>query len=231
MGTYYEKYQKYKAKYSDLKRYKYIDLVNKFSEGSIDYYMNDKIIIPKSKTDKMAQILKWIMKRNGISKTEYFIIAGYGLRDYREVTDIDVAVSKQAYNKLRQGGQLKVGMAKISKTERLYLELPEIDSDAEIEIFELENKGFPSNKFSLRNMQKHDYLIEDLYGNPYMKPKAVAMFYNVKLVNGKLMNSDYEISKERLEKNIRHLKLLQDNIPSLDIGKQIRKMEEILTFV
>lgn len=182
----------------------------------------------ESKTDQMARTLSQIMKKYKIEKTEYMIIAGYGLRNYREVTDLDVAVSRNAYDTLKRSGKFEVDLAKISGTERLCLKLPTISEDAEIEFFELEDHGFPANTFSLRNMQEKNSLIDDLYKNPYMKSETVAQFYNVIMVDEKLMNWDYEINKERLEKNITHLKLLQKNVGTLDIQEQIESMASLV---
>jgi len=52
------------------------------------------------KTDKLAFLLRNIMLYYEIPQHDYVIIAGYGLREIREVTDVDVGVSSSAYIKL-----------------------------------------------------------------------------------------------------------------------------------
>ncbi len=183
------------------------------------------------KTDIMAYILKSIMDNAKIEKEDYAIIAGYGLREFREVTDIDVSVSKAALKKLKKLNYLKVGKAKLSDNERLFIELPYIGHDAEIEIFEAENKGFPSDKFSLRNLQKNKYLTEDSFGNPYINLKCVIELYSdVKIINNKIYVGDnYEISLDRLNKNISHLNILLSKQKKYNklIKEKINFLEEI----
>ncbi len=163
-----------------------------------------------NKTEVLAYILRNIITSNNIEIADYAIISGYGLKQFREVTDIDVAVSKSCFEKLRKINYLKFGKTKISNTDRLFLELPFIGDGAEIEFFELENKGFPSNRFSLKNLQKNKYLTKDNFGNPYINLKCVIDLYSdVKFDKNKIYVGDnYEISLERLEKNISHLNIL-----------------------
>ena len=184
----------------------------------------------------LAQRLKILMEEHEIPKIEYAIIAGYGLKDYREISDLDVILSKSAYTKLkrnRKNNGIKIGSAGISKDEKLYLNVPEIDalnlkSIVEIEFFEREQTGFPSEEFSLRNLQKNGGLIEDEYENPYLSLETLVKYYTVHQDNkGKLWNGDYEINKERLEKNLSHLKLLYQNLPNInDLKSIIDKMEK-----
>lgn len=152
----------------------------------------------------LGQTLETLMKQHGIPNAEFAIIAGYCLKHLREITDLDVIVSKEAYNKLKRSG-LKVGTAKISNTEKLYVSLSE---SLEIELFEREHTGFPSDQFSLRNMQKVDGLVQDEFGNPYMKPELIVQYYKVYQKDGKFWNWDHEISEERYQKNLNHIKLI-----------------------
>lgn len=163
-----------------------------------------------NRTDILAYILRNIILQADLNENDYAIFAGYGLRNIREVTDLDVAVSKSGFQKLKKLDYLRKGKAKINNTVRLFLDLPFIGKDASIEFFELENKGFPSNKFSLRNLQKHNYLTKDIFNNPYINLLCVIDLYsNVKIANNKIYVGDnYEISLERLEKNISHLNIL-----------------------
>ncbi len=190
-----------------------------------------------TKSQLLAQKLRIVIEEHEIQNTEYAIIAGYCLKDYRDVNDLDVILSKSAYIKLKRNRKqngIKIGSAGISNDEKLYLKVPEIDllnleSIVEIEFFERELTGFPSKEFSLRNLQNTDSLIEDEYGNPYLNPKTLVKYYTVRKDNkGKFWNGDHEIKKERLEKNLGHLKLLFENVPNLkDLKSTIEQMEKL----
>jgi len=171
---------------------------------SIDYIVknySDKI----SKTDILALILSVLMKTVEINTDEYFIMAGYGLRGLKEIGDLDVGVNRKSFQILKQ--YLPSSTAKISKTERIVLKLNKLKT--EIEFFELENKGFPSNKYSLKNLLKNKNLITDPFGNYYFNARTLADFYSeVKLIDGVYYVGDYEVSKDRIVKNINQLTLL-----------------------
>ena len=165
------------------------------------------------KTDILAYLLRNIINIANISNEDYAIIAGYGLRNIREVTDLDVAVSKNAYEKLKTLDFLIEGTSKISNTPRLFIDLPFIEKDASIEFFELEKTGFPSDRYSLRNLQKNHDLILDKFQNPYINlPIVIELYSDVILKNNKLYAGEqYEIPVNRLDKNISHLQTLLKN--------------------
>ena len=199
-GKYYNKYMKYKIKYLNIKG------------GN-----NNKLF---------AQHLANFMKENNISNKDYAIIAGYCVAQLtkRSVTDLDVIVSKDAYEKLSE--VLLHGSAEITKTNKLFLETPY----GEIEFFERENTGFPSKQFSLTNLQKNNMLNYDDFNNPYLNTKATILHYSdVKKINGKLFIGDnHEISQERLRKNISHLTAINNIIKDTELTEKIKYLEELV---
>jgi hypothetical protein len=165
----------------------------------------------------LAYLLRNIINIANISNEDYAIIAGYGLRNIREVTDLDVAVSKNAYEKLKTLDFLIEGTSKISNTPRLFIDLPFIEKDASIEFFELEKTGFPSDRYSLRNLQKNHDLILDKFQNPYINlPIVIELYSDVILKNNKLYAGEqYEIPVNRLDKNISHHKIINKKLEYL----------------
>lgn len=186
-----------------------------------------------SKTDLLAILLDYMMKELEISTDHYAIISGYGLRDYKEVSDLDVILSEEAYNILQKVHYISKSTTGISKTEKLYIKFPSIDETAEIEFFQREHTGFPSDKFSLRNLQKNKYLQKDFLGNPYLNKYAVADIYSdVKIIDKDIILGDgYKISKERLEKNISHLQLLFDKTNDKYVKEKLEKIKKISKLV
>lgn len=194
-------------------------------------YINNIINKLKSqgynKNKIMAFLLKKIMKKFKITKKQYMIIAGYCLHKYKNVTDLDIIIEKGIpYNKLRNSGLFTIDTAKISKDERLVLNLKNINENAEMEFFpKSRKKGFPSNYYSLENLQSKKLLNYDEFGNPYYNEITCAKQYShIKISNnGKFYTYKYEISKERIEKNILHLTFILNNNLDDRVIKYCRK--------
>jgi hypothetical protein len=113
----------------------------------------------------LAQYLANLMKKHEIDNTNYVSVAQI---TGRSVTDLDVFLSKKAYNILSneliiqeplnpEKDTLISGLAEISKTPRLFIDT----NYGEIEFFERENTGFPSEYFSLNNLKKNRMLDND----------------------------------------------------------------------
>ncbi|MBM3931265.1 MAG: hypothetical protein FJ336_08355 [Sphingomonadales bacterium] len=227
---YKDKYIKYKTKYLELKD---MDINNQTGgNGNIDLdYINDMIQNLKeksySKNNILAFVLKKIMDKLGLTDKQYVIIAGYCLNKYKDVTDLDVIVQKgKPYNKLRNSGLFMIDTARISKDERLVLKLINIDENAEIEIFpKRKNIGFPSNYYSLENLQLENLLSYDNYGNPYFNELTCIKQYSdiSKNDDGTFYMNTYKISRERVEKNISHLKNIFLNITDKKIKKYCKE--------
>lgn len=198
--SFYHKYIKYKTKYLNFRHIQSTTHAKKF------------VLHGGNKTDVLAQKLKEIVTRVSITNDEYFIMASYCLKEMREVTDLDVVVLDTAYEKLKQNKIGQIDIAKISQDERIIVKLPEIADDAEIEFFpKKRNIGFPSNDFSFDNLQKGNNLIYDEYGNPYYDIQTcVAQYSQITRINDEYFLGDYKINKDRLLKNISHLKFIRD---------------------
>jgi hypothetical protein len=148
----------------------------------------------------IAYILKKIMNELNIKNNKYMIIAGYCLHKYRDVSDLDVIIEEgKPYNKLRDSGLFKIDIAKISNDERLVLKLYNIDNEAEIEIFPKSRKiGFPSNYYSLENLQSKKLLKLDDHGNPYYNEKTcIKQYSDIKLNDeGEYCSGNFKISEQ-----------------------------------
>jgi len=120
-----------------------------------------------SNTELLALLLNFIIKDAKLTTDDYIIFAGYGLYKFRLVTDLDVMVSKNGFKKLKALTYIKNDMAKLSKTKKLYIKFPSLGNDTEIEFFELENKGFQNNNFSLRSLQAGKHVTFNSFNNPY----------------------------------------------------------------
>jgi len=200
MKSYRHQYLKYKRKYLSMK-------------GG-----NNKLF---------AEYLANFMKEHDIANTQYAIIAGYCVARItgRIVTDLDVIISKDAYNKLSDAIDSSESAA-ISKTPKLSLET----QYGEIEFFERENTGFPSNTFSLKNLHKNKMLDYDEFDNPFLNTQATILHYaDVKKVGDKLiLGEGHEITPERLKKNISHLTLINNIINDKELDRTIKSLQNLL---
>ena len=177
----------------------------------------------------MGQTLKRIMNECSIQNSQYMVIAGYCLHKYKTVGDLDVIVEEgEPYNKLKNSGLFEISLAKISNDERLVLKLTDIDDEAEIEIFpKSRSTGFPSNYYSLNNLQDNNLLICDDYGNPYYgESTSIKQYCEYQVGN-------VTLPKPRIEKNLLHLKIILTNVFDAEIKKyckeQISLLEDFLS--
>jgi len=170
-----------------------------------------------------AQFLANFMKEQNIDNSQYALIAGYCVAQIveRNVTDLDVIVTEEAYKKLSL--VLSKGTTEISKTSKLKLDT----EYGEIEFFEREKHGFPSDEFSLDNLHKNNMLVNDEFDNPYLNREATINHYaDVKKVF--ILGDKHEITKERLEKNISHLEKIYNVSPSNDLNEKINKLKSLI---
>lgn len=218
MSDYYKKYVKYKTKYFGLK--KIIGGNKDLVLSNINDFISEAKELGLDKTTIMGKILSVIMQSLNISQSEYVVIASYCLKEFRQVSDLDVIVSNDAYEILKQSDLFEISLAKISQDERLVLKLFQIDPDAEIEFFPKDkNIGFPSNYFSLNNLQQNNLLTFDLFGNPYFNEKTcIDQYSDISKRNGEYyMGTEHKIPSSRILKNISHLELIMSNINDNEI--------------
>ncbi len=210
--TYYNKYLKYKNKYLNLKL---VGGSDKFDlKSQIEQIIAQDKDTDKTKTYILAHVLKLIMDWCGIDKSQYMIMAGYCLKEFREVGDLDVIVIPEAYAKLKSTDVFVISQASISSGERLEVKFKSIDSDASIEVFSWEpTRGFPSDYFSLSNLQESNALVEDEFANPYFGINTCVKLYSDVEKNGTkyiIAGTQIEINEARVRKNILHLEKIRD---------------------
>lgn len=172
------------------------------------------------KSDLLAYLLSLIMQNNNIDQETYIIIASYCLKDYREVTDIDVIATPESYQILREK-LIKnkigvIGIGKISNDERIIIDFSNIAEGAEIEIYKNEEDiGFPTNNFSFKNLRKSNSLKKDSYGNNYFNlDMCIELYSTVKKINNEYYVGKFKINKERIEKNIGQLQQILTHNPN-----------------
>ena len=165
-----------------------------------------------NKTDIMASILAMIIKDCKIRKNQYMIIAGYCLRDYRIVGDLDVMLTENAYEKIKAAPYIHLGKAKISGSERGILRLPALGEEAEIEFFARKpHDGFPTEEFSIEKLKKNKRLLLDGFGNPYYNLQTCIEQYScVKKLDSEYFIGKFKIPAARVQKNINHLKTIRE---------------------
>ena len=184
-----------------------------------------------------AKLLSDFMTHHNIGPSDYAIMAGYGVGQItgRQVTDLDVVLSGLAYNKLKSinDERLKISITDLSRTEKIMMDTPY----GEIEFFEREITGFPSNAYSLRNLQAHNRLAYDEFMNPYVDAQTTIEHYAEVRLEGKhiIFGDGYIIQKERLEKNISHLKSIRDTMRYMEhteltelLNSRIARLEKLL---
>lgn len=195
--------------------------------ANVDYQDMDKTIDKLkekiTKTDLMGFILNALIKYANIQRTEYVVIAGYTLKNYKEISHMDIIITNDAYQKLLN---LKSSVKmEIRENKKIIIKFPSISDEAELKFFEYENAGFFSKDISIKILNSEDYLSYDKFGNPHLNLKTTINFYsNIKLQNGKyIIGENYEVTKERVEKTILLLELLNKNIKEKEylINKQI----------
>ena len=179
-----------------------------------------------------AKLLSEYMAQHNISSSQYAITAGYcvGQITGRQVTDLDVILSKVAYIKLKASNDPRLcnSITEISKTEKITM----LTTYGEIEFFEREDTGFPSDTYSLKNMLENKMLDCDEFGNPYMNVRATIEHY-AEIECGRdgelVFGGNYIITKDRLEKNIQHLKGIREKMvePSEYLDEQITRLGKL----
>lgn len=195
-------------------------------------YKSKYLLLKGGNNQKFAEYLATFMKKHHVNNTDYAIIAGYAVGQItgRVVTDLDVIVNKKAYailSNITDNKNLHESTTAISNTKKVQLDT----EFGEIEFFERENTGFPSDAFSLTNLHKNDMLSYDKFGNPYLNEMATIEHYaNIKKDGDKYILGDYNVNKERVEKNINHLTAIYNvnKKKTDDLAKKIEFLKELL---
>ena len=122
-----------------------------------------KIIQSKKleKHEKLSSILKYIfIEICNINQKKYFIIGSYGIREFREISDLDINLELNEFYKLKHAIDKGFGHLEIYNNQiRWFFDMTEHTdcNDFSIEAFQkFESDGFPNSKFSLKYLTKND---------------------------------------------------------------------------
>jgi hypothetical protein len=138
---------------------------NKYIKMANSMYYENKY----SRSDILAKVLSQIMTDLKINPNTYMIIASYCLKDIRDVSDLDVIMTKESYEMLKKNKIGTVSEAKISKDERIVITFP-FGDNVEIEFFPKDiNQGFPSENYSIKSLMEKKQLIKDAFGKRSLK--------------------------------------------------------------
>ena len=126
-----------------------------------------------SKDEKLASILKIIVDTTHIKPKSYMILGSYALRNYRTISDLDVNMDSDEFEKLKT---LPFGRIELYNNQiRWFYDMTDkykmVDPSAEdfsIEIFKKKpTEGFPNSDFSLEYLNNTNGLNTDKYGHQF----------------------------------------------------------------
>ncbi len=135
--------------------------------------------IDLNKHEKLASILQSIMNYCDIDNSLYFILGSYALREHRIISDLDINMDYDEFEKLQK---LQFGKVELYNNQtRWFYDLTEkykkIDpnvNDFSIEIIQKRpNEGLPNEKFSLKYLKDNNGLDIDKYGHQIFSLKTL----------------------------------------------------------
>lgn len=141
------------------------------------------IDISKSKSEKhkkLSDILhRLFVVLANISQDKYVIIGSYGMRDYRNISDLDVSLDAEEFYKLkilidRGFGKLEIHNNRIRWFYDMTSQYNELNDkkehDFSIEVYQMHRFiGFPDDEFSLDHLIKFNELESDENNHQYFK--------------------------------------------------------------
>lgn len=155
--------------------------------SAINYYLTrmDEIIInilrsKNEKYKKLSDILYHLFVNLAeISQYKYMIIGSYGMRNYRNISDLDISLDNEEFFKLKilieKGyGKLEIHNNQIRWFYDLTTQYNEFhekkERDFSIEAYQVNPAiGFPNNEFSLNHLAEFNELETDENGHKYFK--------------------------------------------------------------
>ena len=123
-----------------------------------------------TKSQKLSDILKIIIDYCDINNNKYMIIASYSIRNFREISDLDMNMISEEWEKLHKLTDIGVGIIETYNGQLRYFldmtnEYQKMDpqmKDFSIEIFKKDmNEGFPNDTFSIGYLLKNNGLDRD----------------------------------------------------------------------
>ena len=164
---------------------------------------NYKKIGLNNRNELMSTILLMIVCYCDIDQSKYHISSSYAIRDFKPVSDLDLAMEENEWKKLDKFLPKKFGESGIYNGDLRYLiKFSNLDEDAELEIFcKNSKKGYPNNRFSHNSLQNK--FLKDSYGHLYY---SLDTFVNWK-------------STVHRNKDKDHIVLLKNNIKRISNNK------------
>lgn len=181
-------------------------LTRRFLDETVDMYKHTY-----DKNTLLPMLLRIIMKCSNISTDQYVITAGYGLRNFKSISDLDVTVSPETFQILLTLPFLEKGKSSLNKIhDRCYIRFPKIDNKAEIEFYAECPEGFPSQRFLISNLKDNYYLDRDFFENQCLNILGTIDLYgNMTIINNSLMmGRTHPVTLKRLNKHLSHLMII-----------------------
>lgn len=141
-----------------------------------------------TKYEKLSKILKYLfVDIANINQKRYYILGSYSIRKHRIISDLDINLDFNEFNKLSSLIKKNIGEIEFygegNNTQiRWFYDLTNEynkltksnENDFSIEAFQkLETVGFPNNKFSLKYLLKHNSLDVDENGHQFFNLKTL----------------------------------------------------------
>ncbi len=144
-------------------------------EDKIDDIINSNL----SKHDKLASILRLIIDEADIKPNSYFILGSYALRNNRTISDLDINMDSDEFEKLKE---LPFGTVEPYNNQtrwfydltKQYQKIDPNATDFSIEVFKKRpNEGFPDSDYSLGHLKKTGGLDVDKYDHQYFSMETL----------------------------------------------------------
>jgi hypothetical protein len=139
------------------------------------------------KYQKYSKILKYLfIDIANINQNKYFIGGSFSIREYKQINDLDIYIDKNKFIKLQKAVDKNIGKFEylnnnirwVYNITDEYNKLTELnENEFSIEVFQsLINEGLPIDKFSLKYLQKNNFLDKDENGHQFFNLNALLKF-------------------------------------------------------
>jgi hypothetical protein len=137
---------------------------DKFGIDEVKSVLKEKI--PKS--TKLAKILNLVMTISGVPKEAYIILGSYALRNYREISDLDVDMDENYFSLLKVS---PLGIVSLRGDEYVWAFNQEYEDIVyTIEVYATNPcKNFPNNNFSINSLHNSNALQKDEFDQFHYK--------------------------------------------------------------
>jgi hypothetical protein len=194
---------------------------------SIETKIVDIIHDKGTKYEKLSDILALLVKTAKIDQKKYMIIGSYSIRKHREISDLDMNMETNEWDKLSKLADKGLGKVEYYNNQMRYFldmtnEYKKVDPEAKdfsIEVFQKGmHEGYPNNDFSMEALIKSKGLSKDSNKHPFFSTKTL-------LAWKKTMN------REKDKKDIELLEtLVKRNRRTKRAGMRLRKTEKRIQF-